>query len=1657
MRERAGRGRSHDPASSPVCPRLFPGFTRDLAAFPPEIRGPLTERSPAPIRLDADFEIRDKRDEGKMVGLETSRVANVVVFGKARKVVGGEHDRPHEVLSGSKAMTPLDKPPHPLKLSEVLDWTVSYADPPCVWLVTLRAWYRLGNPSPAYLRTFAGIQRRTRFVRAVAAKLREDFHLSCDAALDAMAACDVVEGDLLDPTFRGAHAANVAAKEAARAEAEKAAREAGLTGREIRAAGDAAERTAEGLTPLRYTRRAVMEDAAFVAAQIEGLRRSGGLVPGDELTQPACVSELQTILAKTRKEEAVAERRARSNAARAAQRAAQRERENAKRAAAGVPINTNKPLSQIEKARLAMADLPPREPRTAPPPPAEGVVPDAYGAPHALINETLTLWDLTQTHGGYLKLPPCPWWRFARAFLEPRGVSGDGTGRSETTDDACTHAGVRPSDAALVRDVCVALVRVAEGHGPAGFGAQRLVAPATSKSVSELEDPDDLRMLDWAERVGVTLSVYSRGIDGAGFGNTWPSEAVRVGATAAAEALSKSATGDGVAAAAALRPAERVALAAALACVACDNETFGSYVRDRVDDLHAAHRLGKLRLAPSKARPKQISAVAQANSSFAPAPGENGVTPDDAADPDDDKPSPSDAAVETPGATDAGAPAEKPAQKTTVTTVTTRPDWAESLIEWCGKAADRAVYLRSRPIARDETGRRYFVLGGAAGANMVFLEEPSPAETDERRKEEEEEREEEAKLKAEAAAADSAQAAADDDDAVEAKEAAARAKAELRAKQVAAKSRACILRGKAKDKRIAASGEFGDWPARWRCYKPGASLKRLRDWLDDDPRNPRGGEEKRLKSLSALLVKAAATHDKKGGPIPGDVDEAGGPAPASQQIPDGGEKRKFDWDALAKELGINVDGYAHLDDPTSKEAAEVLVPEAEQRDAAATALCSVVRHALSSVTAFWKQKPPWLFACLNLLSALPDALGTGNAGVGAADAAGDRLSVLVARVMPPLEAMLRASQALTDEWLERREAWFTGLRGAEDFDLRVPPPELMSYEEAEAAVANAAAVAAEAIEFSTTDEALDCAVKLSVARSARLLATLCAAIKNDPHRLTHDGFLAATPPAAHPGIAACRPGATVALLRKGMKLTRDRYLDPRATPEGWIPLKELRPVERAVVRAVAYRGGIPAPPGADYAGTPPCCWVLLELLDPPLEQVARGSRWRKPEATPPSGGPRLVSAPVFAGGEIADYIIDWDRYDKSARRPWSKGARIIMEFDDGTVDVNAPGAVQIIAPQIIAPVPPPAPPPATANPEGSPAADVAGADVAAPAPMDVDGATPAPSAADAVAVPPGEVVPGELIPGKTGIIMGENGKEFWLGRVHRVRGGDDPWENTMVVFDSDPEGDEPMWVCPWEIELAPEKYQPKEDPAAMSAAIGAGDDDDDDERSAENQLKVDSGTEIAERLGWPHGVAAAREEFNNWRMTAAGVERLPRAPTFAGAELDLYKVLVEVMCRGGYELVTNEKRWKTIAKLACPGKDLTTQTSASFALRTNYQRFLLDLETWLWENADTLGPRPAAFTPAEYDADANTYDADDGAVGGANTYGAGAKVTFTMNKKRAPYDEDDDGDDEEKVSEEGDEGVPEGEDDYVADEDSDEGDDEDDEDEDDSDEDFKMV
>ena len=695
------------------------------------------------------------------------------------------------------------------------------------------------------------------------------------------------------------------------------------------------------------------------------------------------------------------------------------------------------------------------------------------------------------------------------------------------------------------------------------------------------------------------------------------------------------------------------------------------------------------------------------------------------------------------------------------------------------------------------------------------------------------------------------------------------------------------------------------------------------------------------------------------------------------------KKRK---DADADVFGLRRDGYAALDEAedavVSARASGDTRARARARDDAATALCSVIRFVLSGSTKFWAQSTQWLRACLNLCAALPDALGTGAGAPAPGDAAGDRLAVVVARVLPPLEAMLRASGATAQEWLERREAWFTGLRGVEDFDLRVPPKALMSVEDAEAAVALAAAQAAEAIEWSTTDAALAGAAALSVARSARLLATLCSALSPDPERLTREQFLAATPPATHAAtVTACAPGSVVALVRKGMKLTRERYLDTRVgfTPEGWIPLRELRPVERAVVRGVAYRAAVPAPPEWQGMGTPPCVWVLLELLDPAMIMPGR-----RKAGEAPAGGPRLVSAPVFAGGEIADYIIDWEKYSACLDRPWAKGARIQMLFEDLTAgaDPTAYGAL-----------PPPPEPPKEAAPEkpgasAAPAADATASDAKAAFEGDVSaGASPGtlptgpgsketafsgPETTTVTAVTEATTTKDdEKEKPKVGILKGANGAEYWLGRVSRVRGGDDPWENTQVLFDSDPDGEEPMWVCPWEIELAPAAYQTSEDRAHDPfGKPGGGGDAEDAARSAANQAKCDAGKAIAVRLGWPRGSRSAREEFQTWREAAMPHGgRPPRAPTFCHSELDLYVVLTNVLCDGGYELVTAEKNWKKIAKTL--GKDLTTQTSASFALRTHYQRCLLDLENWLWANVDTLGPRPESFDDASDASDAS--------------------------------------------------------------------------------------
>lgn len=76
-----------------------------------------------------------------------------------------------------------------------------------------------------------------------------------------------------------------------------------------------------------------------------------------------------------------------------------------------------------------------------------------------------------------------------------------------------------------------------------------------------------------------------------------------------------------------------------------------------------------------------------------------------------------------------------------------------------------------------------------------------------------------------------------------------------------------------------------------------------------------------------------------------------------------------------------------------------------------------------------------------------------------------------------------------------------------------------------------------------------------------------------------------------------------------------------------------------------------------------------------------------------------------------------------------------------------------------------------------------------------------------------------------------------------------------------------------------------------------------------------------------------------------GLKGKYKIPIFAHRELDLFTVWWSVMERCGYERVTNEKQWKDICRSL--NLDLSGQTSASYNMRLNYERCLLDFENYL--------------------------------------------------------------------------------------------------------------
>jgi hypothetical protein len=93
------------------------------------------------------------------------------------------------------------------------------------------------------------------------------------------------------------------------------------------------------------------------------------------------------------------------------------------------------------------------------------------------------------------------------------------------------------------------------------------------------------------------------------------------------------------------------------------------------------------------------------------------------------------------------------------------------------------------------------------------------------------------------------------------------------------------------------------------------------------------------------------------------------------------------------------------------------------------------------------------------------------------------------------------------------------------------------------------------------------------------------------------------------------------------------------------------------------------------------------------------------------------------------------------------------------------------------------------------------------------------------------------------------------------------------------------------------------------------------------------------------GFAEALQAFHEHHPSGPG--RPLKVPTFCHVELDLHRVFAEVQARGGFRAVTDAKRWREVCRSL--GHDLSGQTSASFAMRQNYERCLLDYEAHLYE------------------------------------------------------------------------------------------------------------
>ncbi|KAK9824407.1 hypothetical protein WJX72_010057 [[Myrmecia] bisecta] len=366
-------------------------------------------------------------------------------------------------------------------------------------------------------------------------------------------------------------------------------------------------------------------------------------------------------------------------------------------------------------------------------------------------------------------------------------------------------------------------------------------------------------------------------------------------------------------------------------------------------------------------------------------------------------------------------------------------------------------------------------------------------------------------------------------------------------------------------------------------------------------------------------------------------------------------------------------------------------------------------------------------------------------------------------------------------------------------------------------------------------------------------------------------------------------------------------------------VKALKPVERYKVAGIAYRRGLVDTTPEDRAAILegvlprwPACWLLLRpsRLGPRHQQAAAE-----------------IALPIQINNALPDFIVKMDVFDRGLQRQWRAGDTFRMFFGAKTRDraggVYYNGTIRNVMQQQVA---------ATAS--------------------------------------------------------------------QHEREGYDPWESLEVEWDGANENDSCERVSPWEVEVDPEEEARREEErkkqeeaaARLSRAEakarrlagllageleGGGEDGEAGEDGARAgdadwTPAMSPGASPANSEG-----AAPTREYNRRPPMRVGLEgsMVPRdlleqlreltreqfktlltnwyrrvkgkfkVPIFAHQELDLHLVFFEVQDRGGYDHVTAQKLWKDVCR--CLGLDLRGQTSASYNMRLNYEKCLLDFEAYL--------------------------------------------------------------------------------------------------------------